>query len=226
MTDNDYSLRLAHVLRTFGLDSYSPHTRPIIVPNYGREQLAGLFAELGYTRGVEIGVWKGEYSEVLLRANEQLRLWSVDPWKVEAFPPKMRGYPDTQAAFDANYKETKKRLKEFGARSIILRTYSTQTAQQFEDGSLDFVYIDGNHDFQNCTNDICNWTPKVRIGGIISGHDYSRQPLKYGMQVKQVVEAYTAAYGITPWFVLGRQEKGIPGEIRDDARSWFWLKKG
>ncbi len=44
--------------------------------------------------------------------------------------------------------------------------------EDFEDNSLDFVYIDGDHNFKHISEDIYEWTKKVRSGGIVSGHDY------------------------------------------------------
>ena len=86
----------------------------------------------------------------------------------------------------------------------------------FSDGTLDFVYIDGNHNFKNVANDIVEWSKKVRVGGIVSGHDFKRQKAgsSYICHVKDVVHAYAYAHGIKPWFVL----RG------DKAPSWLWVK--
>ncbi len=50
---------------------------------------------------------------------------------------------------------------------------SWEVAAKYEDGSLDFVFIDGDHSFESVSKDIAAWLPKVRPGGIIAGHDYS-----------------------------------------------------
>lgn len=49
-----------------------------------------------------------------------------------------------------------------------------EVSKQFEDKSLDLVYIDGNHEYEEVTQDITDWIPKIREGGIICGHDYSK----------------------------------------------------
>jgi len=41
-----------------------------------------------------------------------------------------------------------------------------------EDASLDFCFIDGDHRYEAVKEDIIAWTPKLRKGGILSGHDY------------------------------------------------------
>ena len=42
-----------------------------------------------------------------------------------------------------------------------------------DDKSIDFVYIDADHEYESVRKDIAAWHPKIRRGGIISGHDYS-----------------------------------------------------
>ena len=49
---------------------------------------------------------------------------------------------------------------------------SEEASKHFENESLDFVFIDGLHDYESVKNDISYWYPKVKVGGIISGHDY------------------------------------------------------
>jgi hypothetical protein len=55
------------------------------------------------------------------------------------------------------------------ARAAILRLTSEQAADLFAEDSLDFCYIDAQHDFLSVLQDITRWWPKVRSGGIIAG---------------------------------------------------------
>lgn len=57
----------------------------------------------------------------------------------------------------------------------IMKGRSIDVAKTIPDKSLDWVYIDAEHDYKNVKADINAWFPKVRKGGIVSGHDY----LKY-----------------------------------------------
>lgn len=50
---------------------------------------------------------------------------------------------------------------------------SWEVADQFEDGSIDFVFIDADHIYEHVRKDVLAWLPKVRPGGIIAGHDYN-----------------------------------------------------
>lgn len=190
---------------------------PVEIPDTNRESLARLFYLLGYNRGVEVGVERGHYSLAICEANPGVHLTCVDAWTA------YRGYRDhvDQQKLDRFYAETQERLAPF--RHVrLLRQFSVEAAKDFADGSLDFVYLDGNHNLPNVIADLTAWTPKVRVGGIIAGHDYAKHRWPNQIHVVQGVQAWTSAYDIRPWFVLGRTEKR-EGELRDDARSWFWV---
>lgn len=190
---------------------------PIEIPNMGRDQLAELFAELGLNRGVELGVEAGLFSEVLCKANKNLTLYCIDSWKA------YKGYREyvTQAKIDMFYEEAKERLAPYGV--TFIKAYSMDAVEQFEDNSLDFIFIDGNHSFEHVAQDIGFWARKVRPGGIVSGHDYISRGAPSNHKVIEAVQGYTKAYGIKPWFVIGRKEKR-EGEIRDKSRSWMFIK--
>lgn len=196
----------------------------IEVPNIGRDDLAKLYAELNFTKGAEVGVERGYYSEVLLKANPNLHLSCIDPWSMGAYEPGISGVDTEQEKFDSYYQQTKNRLASFGDRVNIIRKPSLLGAQDFEDNSLDFVYIDANHDFVNVTNDIDTWKKKVRVGGILAGHDYAYFSYKKFNHVKRVVEAYARCYRMRPYFVAGAFTYD-EGMTRDKYRSWFWVKE-
>ena len=209
----------AYIFKKYNLN---PSRQGIIeIPNIGRVQLAELFAELKFKKGAEIGVEEGIYSEILLKANPKLHLTSVDPWKASSYEPGIRGVDYSRQHFERCYRVAKKRLSPYNCK--IIRKESMAAVKDFKENSLDFVYIDGNHDFVNVTNDIHAWGKKVKVGGIISGHDYAYFPFPKHNHVKHVVLAYTRAYGIRPLFILGEAVRR-PGIIRDRFRSWFWIR--
>jgi hypothetical protein len=208
----------AYLLARFGVRRL-PKSDCIEVPNVGRDDLAVIFAELGFTEGAEIGVKEADYSAVLLKANPRLHLRSIDPWLVRADYRDGRG----QGQF-TTFRDTAVRVLAQYPGSEVIQDFSLDVAKRTPDRSLDFVYIDGHHSFQATTNDIVEWSKKVKIGGIIAGHDYARYRYGSDIAVKEVVDAYTAAHRIRPWFVLGRKEKR-DGEVRDRHRSFLWVNE-
>jgi len=202
------------------LDRYSSRDRmndPIVeLGGLNRELFAHILAKLGLNKGVEIGVEAGIYSEVLCKANPNIDLYCVDSWKAYS------GYRDhtSQSVMEDLYWTALKRLSPY--RAEFIRKFSMHAVRDFNDNELDFVYIDGNHEFQHVVNDICEWTKKVRPGGIVAGHDYIRRKNNgYLMHVIPAVHAYCDAYDIKPLFVLGKKYDDGP---RDKVRSWFFVK--
>jgi hypothetical protein len=90
-------------------------------------------------------------------------------------------------------------LKPFPGRYVIHRQPSTVAAKTFPDRSLDFVFIDALHDEASVTEDLASWAPKVKVGGLITGHDYCRQ----FPGVVSAVDRWAARHGVP--VILGAQ---------------------
>lgn len=191
------------------------------IPDCSRYDMPGFFKELGYKVGAEIGVFRGGFTKHLCRAG--LKVFAIDPWMAYVDWMEKKGWPkDLQEEQDKFYEFAKHRLSRFRLCTIVRKT-SMEAVKDFDDESLDFVYIDGHHGFQYIAEDLCQWTKKVRKGGIVSGHDYI--PVAgWTCHVMYVVDAYVQAFGIKDWWVLGR-EAVVAGEARDRARSWMWFKE-
>lgn len=205
------------------IEYFTPGSRlqermPVEIPNYDREDLTHLFKELGFKRGVEIGVRGGEYSEMICLNNPGVEVFGIDPYEPH------EGYHDIQrrSTFNKYWVEAQLRLSKFPNYAFI-KEYSETALKVFKDNSLDFVYIDGDHSFYQVAFDIEFWSKKVRPGGIICGDDYFKHRGHSNIDVYQVVNAYTDAKVIRPWFVLGRNAE-VEGERRDHGRSWMWIK--
>ena len=168
--------------------------------NATRTTLAEIMAEAGYKIGAEVGVERGAYSLVLLKTIPNLKLLCIDPWTPWGLngARKMRRVYQTAVANLA------------GLNVEFISKTSLEAAEDIPDGSLDFVYIDALHEFDNVMTDIITWVPKVRREGIVSGHDYVPY---YQFGVIQAVNVYTRVHNIMNWYiVMGEREP-----------SWFWV---
>ncbi len=199
------------------IDGLKLQGSPAEIPDCSRDDLPQFFTGMGFKVGAEIGVAMGEFSEKFCKAG--LKLYAIDPWLYYG------DYPHRQSQMDGYYENTKRILTPYKDCTIIRKT-SMDALANIADESLDFVYIDGNHHFRYVAEDICEWSKKVRKGGVVSGHDYfftKAKGLMTAHHIAYVVHAYTQAYGIRNWYVLG-QKYPKEGETRDKHRSWMWIK--
>ena len=166
---------------------------------FKRPNLYEVFAELGYTRGAEVGVASGKNARLMFQTIPDLHMTLVDPWQA------YQRYK--QDLCDWRYEKAMRILDPYN--KTILRMPSIEAAPQVEDGSLDFVYIDGDHRFDAVMLDIILWAPKVRTGGIVAGHDY----YEFSQAgVVDAVRAYTRAHRINRWYITQEKEA-----------SWCWV---
>ena len=207
---------LNYIQKKFNLDL--DQKSPIEIANFGRDQLAELFAELGFRTIVEIGVCAGEYSEVLCKANPEATIFGVDPF-ISHKEYKDYALKSSIDKYHAKAQEVEDRYPNYALKE----KYSMDAVKDFADQSIDAVYIDANHKYEFVVEDIAQWTKKIRKDGIISGHDYSKIRQPTNTHVYQAVHGYTDSHQIKPWFILG-QNAMIKGEIRDRLRSWCWVK--
>jgi hypothetical protein len=136
--------------------------------NHRNDLIKKLNDLIGNGKGVEIGVFKGEFSKNIL-TNWGGTLYMVDVWR-----PLGDEYEDAsnhKEHIDA-YQETMENIKGFENRGIMIRASSEIAANMFQDESLDFIFIDANHAYDFVVNDINLWFSKLKKGGIFSGHDY------------------------------------------------------
>jgi hypothetical protein len=197
---------LAYIMNRFGLKEGTPPY------NLGRVRgsFASLLRDLEFKTGAEIGVDVGGNSAHLLDTIPGLKLLSVDSWTRYMGHRRHR-----QSMYDHKYKIAKENLAPY-PNSTVIRGYSVDVAKTIPDESLDFVFIDAGHDFLNVTTDIASWSPKVRKGGMVSGHDYTYHIPAQRCDVVYVVKAWTEAWKIPHWFVVER--------MSDKKAIWFWVK--
>lgn len=200
---------LLYVFNKFGID---PNTEsPIRLRTFKRYDMAGMFKDLGFTKGAEIGVYRGEYSEVLCMLNPQLRLYCIDPWKVyKSDDPEP--FASDQKSLDKFCQDAKKRLSKYNCK--IIEDTSMNAIKNFAPESLDFVYIDANHSYKNMKEDLEGWSKIVRKGGIVSGHDYGHFKHKnLNLGTKKAIDEYVAEHKVKLFLVN-----------RNFQTSWFFIK--
>jgi hypothetical protein len=204
-------------------------------PAYGnplprmRGDIATIVSRLGMTTGAEIGVQRGIFAaEILRRWPKCEKFYLVDLWQHQSV------YNDSanieQAAQDRNYEITKQNVKYFRDVPILIKKSSIEAAKDVKNQTLDFIYLDARHDYCAVLEDIYAWYPKLRIGGIIGGHDFLTAEEAHGRNpnenwqycedkslqagaVKGAVEQFACRYNIQVYSTL----EGWP--------SWYYSRK-
>lgn len=122
--------------------------------------------------GCEIGVFKGEHSRNLIKELNLKLLYLIDPY-LDYDEGKEHYGVEQSSLKSAKIKASK--LKNPNGKLVFIYRNSCdkETLKQIPDNSLDFVYIDGAHDYENVKKDIENYYKKVKLGGFIAGHDFS-----------------------------------------------------
>jgi hypothetical protein len=125
-----------------------------------------------------VGVYKGDFSELILEC-EPRKLHLIDPWKFEpdpAYAGSWYGGPlgQSQAKMDGIYMSVVNRFRSAIQEDIveIHRDTSAECCSQFPDNYFDWIYIDGNHQYEFVKRDLEMFVPTVKRHGLIAGDDY------------------------------------------------------
>lgn len=160
-----------------------------------------LFQQQETIVGLEIGVASGWTMNHFLQNLPNLQLTGIDPYI---------GYMDgnikiAQEMLDAQYLAAQDNISDFAPRGKILRGYSQDFVNLFEDKSLDYIFIDGDHSYEGALRDCELFFPKIKSNGIFAGHDWSFDG------VQKAVNEF-------------KDKNGSPNirMIKEDV--WYWIK--
>jgi hypothetical protein len=128
--------------------------------------------------GAEIGVFRGKHAQFMLDKLDIKKLYLVDQYKMYMEPrDSSNGIVQeiyTTETAEKWAKEAYRRLmiSDNIGRLVWLTLSSLEASRMIPDKSLDFVYIDANHEYEFIRADIRAWLPKVKSGGVFGGHDF------------------------------------------------------
>lgn len=159
---------------------------------------------------VEIGVWNADYSVKICNSLSPKQFYGIDPYVQYDNAPNVNAY-ETAAKLEETYLKAAAKLPPHGK---IIRDFSVNAAELFEDESIDFVYIDGDHNYEAVTADIKAWYPKIKSGGIISGHDYIEKNAKRNI-----------VFGVIPAVTEFSKEYNKNISLTSEAYATWWTIK-
>lgn len=127
-----------------------------------------------WQRGAEIGLWYGATFFYLLDHVPGLHMIGVDCWKENTL--QLPSHQDQEE--NRTIVLSRSSAPHYFDRCRILDMPSMTAIRYVPDASLDFVFIDADHSYEEVCNDIREWSFKVRPGGYITGHDYDWPSVK------------------------------------------------
>lgn len=188
------------------------------------ESLAHLCMEHGVKTFAEIGVFHGGTAFALL-CDQRLaftRYYMIDPWVPYIDQQDFIGMGiKTQEQFDIIFEHVLMLAMFHADRAEVMRMTSAEAAFKFADASLDCVFIDGNHKRMDVQADIDRWLPKVKIGGVLAGHDYN--------VLADVNDAVHSRFSVEQLGFLPDNQFAVPVPDRSldlgwDKAIWYYVK--
>lgn len=151
------------------------------IPSWTEKEIMSYLAEEASKakQAVEIGVYMGKTSFIMLKANPVLHLWSVDPFAVFGTKEVTEHFLKDEIA---------------AGRCEILQKASPEAGLQLEHmrGKLDLVFCDDGHLQEDVERDIRAFFPLLKIGGVMLGHDLDTGPDNdVTKAVKRMLPGYT-----------------------------------
>lgn len=167
--------------------------------------LQNIIKQLGPSlTGVELGVWYGTNMGHLLEECPNIKTFiGIDPY----IPYQDWNRYIDQGMMDSAYNSAISLVNQFPDRAHLLKLTSLEASKKLKASKVfDFIFIDGDHSFERCYEDITLWYDTVRKGGLFSGHDFSLPG------VNRAINKFRKERNIIGFF------KVIPNDV------WYWIK--
>jgi len=150
------------IRRKFGVSLSFVHERPsleFVKKKFGDTPLVG----------AEIGTFEGENTAYILKDLKIKKLYLIDPW---ADYVEYRDYTEGGQKRNLNsaFEKTIKRIGKHKDKVVLVKKFSSDALGDIKE-PLDFIYIDGNHDYKFVKEDMVNYYKKLKKGGVLAGHD-------------------------------------------------------
>ncbi len=133
--------------------------------------------------GAELGVYLGEFSQELLNSVQPNKLYLIDVWDFIELSYKdklMRNHKSQHS----NYRTVLKKFYNI-PNTFMIRSKTDIISEIFPTNFFDWVYIDADHSYEGCMNDLINCDPLVKNDGLILGHDYDQKSFPGVIQAVQ-----------------------------------------
>lgn len=154
---------------------------------------------------VEIGTFEGKHAESILKELKTERFFVVDPY--DDYSDYAESEPRTVTRLKKAQEKAKERLKDYSDKITWIKKNSDKAVSDIPD-DLDFVYIDGNHEYEYVLKDMENYYNKLKTNGILAGHDITHE--RFNKDVFKALKEFSNKYNVDPYV----------------SRTDWWIVKG
>ncbi len=152
--------------------------------------LLSLLRNRPHANGCEVGVHAGDTTSFLLKSLPGIKnYYAIDPWKIyEMYDGNKYKKPANKKykTFPLAKKNFYKVIKPYRNRVTVYEMTSIAAIKHIPKNSLDWIFIDANHEYEYIKENLRIWTIRVKHGGLISGHDYGNK----WKGIKQAVDEF------------------------------------
>lgn len=129
----------------------------------------------------EIGVFRGESTLAMFEYLDIKKAYLIDPFDMD-IANSYHPTDGTNIHLHSNlFNETKSKLSKYEDKIVWLTDVSEIAHKDIPDDELDFIFIDGAHTYEAVYKDLVYYYSKVKLGGLISGDDFSNKFPGFGI---------------------------------------------
>ena len=176
-----------------------------LLPRTSTKEIKRLFGNKELV-GVEIGVYEGKNAKSILDNLNIRKLFLVDPYKsyTDKDCMKLENHHTQKELKDA-FNKAFARLSRYKDKVEFKRNNSDEAINSIPN-DLDFVYIDGAHDYESIKKDLKLYYPKLKKGGVLSGHDIQLRDVWRAVFAFAIKHKLTPIIEINDWFMIKTKE--------------------
>jgi hypothetical protein len=130
---------------------------------------------------VELGAYKGKSTSFIvteiINRDKDINFYTIDTFEGDS------GSNDNNEILAYKKVDVSKMFEEFSKNTKHIKEHfnvivgkSDESSNNFDDNSVDVIFIDAGHSYESVIKDIKSWLPKMKDGGVMSGHDYKSWP--------------------------------------------------
>lgn len=145
---------------------------------------------------IEIGSYAGESTQMF--SNEFKSVIAIDPFINDYDPNDITcSYMELEKVYD-----TFKEVVDRSDNIKHIRMTSDDAVESLTETSVDFIYIDGLHTYEQIKKDIINYLPLLKPNCLIGGHDYHRNWDGVVRGINELLEKPDVTFSDTSWIKL------------------------